>query len=312
MTRYATAAAAVALALLTFFQFPGHTWLQQDSQIYVPVLEHQRDPSALRNDPLVSQSPVAFTLYDEAALALGRVSGLSFRDVLAAEQIAARAFGIWGLYLMATALGLATGSAWVVTAVCSLGATIAGPSVLTFEYEPTPRALAIPLSFCAVGLAAHQRYLAAGMAAAAGFLYHPPSLLPFWATYVVLAMWPAKSERRQAQLWGIAPLIAAVVILLATARGQPSILLLGRLTPGQEMLQRMRASYVWISMWPWPVLEHYAALTAVVAVAAARIWRQIPFELRVFVLGMAALGMVSMPASWLLLEGQKWALMPQL
>ena len=37
MKPLATAAASVALALLTFFQFPGHTWLQQDSQIYVPI-----------------------------------------------------------------------------------------------------------------------------------------------------------------------------------------------------------------------------------------------------------------------------------
>src|ERR1019366_8508439 len=28
----------------------GHTWLQQDSQIYVPILEHLRDPAVLRND----------------------------------------------------------------------------------------------------------------------------------------------------------------------------------------------------------------------------------------------------------------------
>ena len=37
MKPLAAAAASVALALLTFLQFPGHTWLQQDSQIYVPT-----------------------------------------------------------------------------------------------------------------------------------------------------------------------------------------------------------------------------------------------------------------------------------
>lgn len=31
----AIATAIAALALLTCFQFPGHTWIQQDSQIYV-------------------------------------------------------------------------------------------------------------------------------------------------------------------------------------------------------------------------------------------------------------------------------------
>ena len=101
MKPLATAAVCVALALLTFFQFPGHTWLQQDSQIYVPILEHLRDPAVLRNDILVQHPHVAFTLYDEVALALRAVTGAGFREVLGAQQIVTRALGIWGLLLMA-------------------------------------------------------------------------------------------------------------------------------------------------------------------------------------------------------------------
>ena len=187
MKGLAIAVSAVALALLTFFQFPGHTWLQQDSQIYAPVLEHLRDPSVLRNEMLVQQPLVAYTLYDEAALALRGLTGLGFREVLAFEQVLARALGIWGLYLMAEALGLSMGPALLVAAICSLGATIAGPAVLSIEYEPTPRAFAVPLLICAVGLAAHRRYLGAGIAAAGAFLYHPPTTLPFLAVYLVLA-----------------------------------------------------------------------------------------------------------------------------
>src|ERR1700733_2704976 len=96
----ATAAAALTLALLTYFQFPGHTWLQQDSQIYAPILEHQFDPQALRNDIVVQHPHVAFTLYDEAARFLRGIGGQSFHSVLAFQQIATRALGIWGLYLM--------------------------------------------------------------------------------------------------------------------------------------------------------------------------------------------------------------------
>ena len=55
MNRLGIAAAALALALLTFFQFPGHTWLQQDRHIYIHVLENQYDSSILRNDILVQQ-----------------------------------------------------------------------------------------------------------------------------------------------------------------------------------------------------------------------------------------------------------------
>src|ERR1035437_6209186 len=100
------AGACLALSLLTYFQFPGHSWLQQDSQIYAPILEYLRDPSVLRNELLAEKPHVAYTLYDETARVLRAVTGLDFRDVLACEQIVARAFGIWGLYLMALAICL--------------------------------------------------------------------------------------------------------------------------------------------------------------------------------------------------------------
>jgi hypothetical protein len=111
MKPLATAACCMALALLTFFQFPGHTWLQQDTQIYVPILEHLRDPTVLRNDILVQRSHVAYTLYDEVALALRAVTRLGFREVLAAQQVMTRALGIWGLLMMAGAVGLGFGPA---------------------------------------------------------------------------------------------------------------------------------------------------------------------------------------------------------
>src|SRR5215469_9429904 len=106
MKRVATASFCLALALLTYFQFPGHTWLQQDTQIYVPILEHLRDPGVLRNDILVQHPHVAFTLYDETAIWLRSLTGLGFKEILAFQQVITRALGIWGLILMAEALGL--------------------------------------------------------------------------------------------------------------------------------------------------------------------------------------------------------------
>ena len=270
--------AIAALALLTFVQFPGHTWLQQDSQIYATVLEHQRDPSVLRNDILVRQSFTAYTLYYEAALALRGLTGLGFREVLAFEQVLARALGIWGLYLMAEALGLSMGAALLVAAICSLGATIAGPAVLSIEYEPIPRAFAVPLLICAVGLAAHRRYLGAGTAAAGAFLFHAPTTLPFL---------------------GFAPLLAVPAFS-------------AHLTPLQEQLQRLRAPYVWISTWPAALMIHHLILFAILLLAFVRIRREIPLGLRLLVLGLGILGVASMPISWLLLEHWRWALVPQL
>jgi hypothetical protein len=313
MKPFGTAAACVALALLTFFQFPGHTWLQQDSQIYVPILEHLRDPSVLRNDILVQHPHVAFTLYDETALALRTVSGAGFREVLAAQQIATRALGIWGLLLMGEALGLAFAPALLVAAICSLGALIPGPTVLTFEYEPTPRAFAVPLMICAIGLAAHRRHLGSGTAAAAAFLYHPPTALPFWGVFFVVALWPHRERR--ARLAALMPLAAAVVLLGAAASAQSASgeaqRVFARLDSAQEFLQRMRTSYVWISTWPAAIIVHHLLIMAVLVAAFVRIRQAVNVELRVLLLGMAALGLLTMPLSWLLLERFHWGMVPQ-
>src|SRR3954451_19373344 len=133
MTRPWVAAAIVGLALLTFFQFPGHTWLQQDTQIYTPILEHQRDPALLRNDLIAQHPHDAFTLYDELAIGVRRVTGLGFQPILQAQQLVTRAFGIWGLVLLGQAFGLSIVPAFAVAAICSLGLVIAGPTVLTVE-----------------------------------------------------------------------------------------------------------------------------------------------------------------------------------
>jgi len=308
MKSWATAAAALALSLLTFFQLPGHTYLQQDSQIYVPILEHLRDPSVLRNDILAQQPHVAFTVYDEAARFLRVVSGLGFREVLTLQQIVTRALGIWGLYLMATALGLSIGPAVLVAAICSLGARILGPEVLTWEYEPTPRAFAVPLLLCGVGLAAHRRYFAAGIAGSAAFLYHAPTAAPFWAVFVVLLALRKKAS-------GMVPLLAGGVLLAIAAWAQVGSgegqMFFARLTPFQEQLQRMRTPYVWISAWPAGLIPHYLILAGILLAAFARIRRTISLDAGLFLLGLPALGLASMPLSWLLLERWGWALVPQ-
>jgi hypothetical protein len=60
------------------------------------------------------------------------------------------------------------------------------------------------------------------------------------------------------------------------------------------------------------VIPHYAIAFALLLAAYARLRREIEPELRVFLLGLPVLGMLSMPASWVLLERERWALLPEL
>lgn len=324
MKRLAAALALLALALVTFFVYPGHTWLEQDTQIYVPILERLHDPGVLARDLIAQHPHVRFTIYDETLLAARWATGLDFRTVLQIEQVATRTLGIWGLFLCATALLAGAPrervpdapAALLIAAICSLGIQVTGPQVLTVEWEPTPRAFAVPLLLLGVGLAAHARWLAAGVAGACAFLYHPPTALPFWAVFAALLLIaPGKPGERRARAAGLLPLALAAALLACAAVFQigdgEAQAFFTRLTPEQVRLQRMRAPYVWISIW-WPTaLWHHLIGFGLLAAAWARLRRAIPRELGWMLGGLALLGMLSMPASWLLLEGARWALVPQ-
>ncbi len=293
------------LSVLSWAVFPGHTWLQQDTQIYAPILEHIRDPSLLRQDLIVQHPHVALTLYDETALTLRWLTGLDFHTVLMALDILLRAAGFGGVFLIATALGLDAEAAAIVTLLWSLGATITGPAVMTVEYEPVPRGFALPLVMLAIGLASHARWRAAGMAASVAVLFHAPTTWPFWLVA------PAFRKRR---LWP--PLLAACALLLAAAHFQSgpgeSGGIFATLPPALEQLQRLRASYNWISMWPGEAILQHCFLFAVAMLALWRLGPRVPPALRLFALSLPVIGLASMPLSWLLLERCKWALMPQL
>jgi hypothetical protein len=306
MKRIGIAAALCGLALLTFFQFPGHTWLQEDSQIYAPILEHLRDPAVLRNDLLVERPHVAYTVYDEIAVTVSRATGLTFRDILFAQQIAARALGMWGVWLLAIALGLGEWPAFTVATIASLGAVIAGPSVLTLEYEPTPRAFAVPLLFLGIGLLAHRGYLSSACAAAAAFVYHPLTAAPFWAIFAAVVL-----VRRRYR--ALLPLGFALLLLLVAAKLQSGAgtAWFGRLSATDEEIQRIRAAYVWVSTWPADLILHHVLVFAIFLAAFLRIARKAPLEIRSPLVGLALLGLLAMPISWVLLERWHWALIPQ-
>ena len=303
MRRAAIAAALLLMSFLSWKVFPGHTWLQQDTQIYAPILEHLRDPQVLSRDILVEHPHVSFTLYDELTLGLVKLTGLGLEPVLDGLQIVFRAVGLWGVFLIAESLGLETGPALLLVLLWSLGATAKGPEVLTVEYEAVPRGFAFPLLMLAVGFASRANWRLSGFATAAAVLIHPPTVWPVLLIYLGHRRWQA-----------LAPVAGAVVVLAAVAKfetgGSESQHCFAVLPPALEALQRMRAAYNWIDTWWLEFLPQYVFLSFLIWLAVRRL--PVRQELRAFAYGLPVLALLSVPSTFLTLNVGKWALLPQL
>lgn len=301
-------AAVLGLSLVSFFYFPGHTILQSDTQIYLPILEHFWDPSVLTRDIVAINPHVAFTVYDEVAIALRRVTGAGFEGVLLGQQFVYRALGIFGLLLLGTGVGLSSRMAVLAAAMLSLGATITGPAVLTVEYEPVPRGFALAFMLLALGLLLHKRWTGGAVAAGVAFLFHPPTALVFCLVYAAAAAW-----RREYR--AVAALAGAAVLMAVMAWTQAGISyhqeFLGQVNPALEKLQRMRAGYNWVSIWIAAWWKHYLLLWVVSLVAFFRVRRTLPGEMQVFCVVLPLVGALSPALSYLLLEDWKWSLVPQ-
>lgn len=309
--KFETGGLVAVLVLLTlggYFFFPGHTFLQSDTQIYIPILEHIWDPSVLAKDAVATKPHVSYTVYDEMALLFRRLTGQPFQVGLHLQQILYRGLGLWGMFLIGGALGLSWRLALILTAVFGLGATVNGPAVLTFEYEPVPRGYAVPLVVLAIGFLAHQRWMAAGVACGIAYLYHPPTTVPFLAMLSLHTLW-----RREVRAWP--PILAAlalgwIVSQFQLGEREPQRFF-GTVDPTLEAMQRLRGAYNWVSLWPVQFIRHYQFLLLVCFAGFFRLRARIPEVLQLFFFGLPLFGILSVGASWFLLEGMKWAFIPQ-
>jgi hypothetical protein len=314
-----SALAFLALAIATAFgylYFPGHHYLQQDTQIWLPVLAHAHDPSLFRQELIVSGAHIRLTLFDDVTLALVRIFGLSIEAALAAQQLLFRFLALVGIWLIARASGLSHTTSVLAATICGMGAVIIGPAVLTVEYEPVPRGFSFGLTLLALGLLAHQRQLLAGFALGLAFAYHAPAVLPVLLVGA-FTFWRSKKAARAAQ-WKLVPgfvLLAAVLALTALfSEAGPMNPLFARISPAHAELQRTRATYNWITLWGNPTtwLTQYAVLAVLAVLALWRLGKAIPVTIRPYFLALPALGLLSVPLSYLLLEQARLAIIPQI
>lgn len=312
MNRKLAGAAVAAYALLGWTVFPGRTWLESDTQIYVPILERQYDSSLFARDEIALRPHVKFTFYDEIAVALRRLTGAEFEKVLAGQQLVLRTAGVAGAYLAGMALGLPPAGAMAAAGLFGLGAVINGPAVLVLEYEPVPRGFAVPLIMLALGLAMHRRWMWAGAVAALATLYHPTTAAPFWVC--LLAHWRYAHDRREGIAFELSVAAAAAGLALVAwlqPFGADRQVMLGRIPAGLEQIQRYRAPYNWISQWPQGWLWQYPLLGALAAGAWLRVRERLTAEARFLTMALAAYGLAMIPVQYLLLDVGKWILMPQ-
>ncbi len=304
--------ALLLLTLLGFTVFPGHTWLQSDTQIYIPILERQFDHSLFSHDEIALRPHVKFTLYDEITVGLRQLTGLNYDILLPAQQFLFRIAGITGVFLLAQACGLPVAGSLLAAGIFALGAVINGPSVLTFEYEPVPRGFAIMLVFGALGCAAQHRWAWAGALAILATLYHPTTTAPFWAC-LVLHWLIAHDRREKIVLFGSIAIAGLSLAALAwhQAYGSDIQVFLGRIPPELERIQKFRGAYNWISLWPAEWFWQYPVLLTAALLAWRRIRASMTPEARFLTLALVIYGFVMIPLQYVLLDVGKWILMPQ-
>lgn len=310
--RLFTAIALVTLTALSTFHFPGVTWLQSDTQIYVPIFEHIDDPTILARDPVAVHPHVSWTIYDEVARYARRWIGIEFRLSLGIVQFLTRLAGIGGVYLIARSLTLAPWGALLAAACFALGAVVNGPSVLTLEYEPVPRGFAIQLLFGALGAAACRRWLMAGISGALAMLFHPPTSAAFWGCLILYWLFGGERRRiRPAMLCLAGGIAVATLARLLQAGEVERQAIFGRIDPFLEQVQRLRGAYNWIGLWPPEWFWQYPLLFAFVLLAWWRLRPLFSRPMAWFSLALPVYGLLTVPAQWLLLDQWKWVFLSQ-
>jgi hypothetical protein len=305
--------AFVLFTWLGFRWFPGHTYLQSDTQIYLPMMERLDRPGYLARDFVATRPHISFTVYDEITLALRKAAHLDFEQALVAQQLAFRYAAMVGVYLLALAFGAPSVYAVLISAFLNLGASLLGPAVLIVEYDPVPRGFAFGLILLALGLLAHRQPLLSGLAAGLAFLYQPPTAAPFWG-FVFLGFVFDREARRQ---WKPLLLIFCIACLLLAnmAQLQPEVVesqnLFGRLSERMIQLQHFRTRYSWVSLWAPRDIWSYLGIWISGMWAASRVAPFLRREMLWFVIGLPLAGILCVPLSYLLLEMGHFAIIPQ-
>lgn len=295
--------AIFAAAWLEFTVFPGHSYLEGDTQLYVPVLERMAAPGLLSRDLVATNGALSLTAYDEATLLLHEGARQPIRRALLAQEFVCRLAALLGVFLLARATGLGHLFSFVIAAIINLGACLAGPAVFLTDREPLPGPFAFSLLLLAMGLLAQEVPLLAGIAAGVAFLYDPVLAAPFWCVLIVAFAFDAGIRKL---IRPMLPILLIFILLLANlAQLQPGTAaqpLLSRLPIDLVAFQSLYTPQLYVSSWPAGEVSQILALFVFGIWAAARCWSLLSACFRWLVLGTGLCGVLSIPVSYLLVD----------
>jgi hypothetical protein len=295
--------AIFAAAWLEFQVFPGHSYLEGDTQLYLPMLERVDSPGLLSRDLVATNPTLALTAYDEVTLLLHEAARQPFRRSLLSQQFVFRIAALLGVFLLARATGLSHLFALIVASIVNLGAWLAGPAVCLTDREPLPGPFAFALTLLAMGLLANEKPLLAGVAGGIAFLYDPILALPFWAVSLVAFCFDPDLRRL---VRPTLPIFLVFLLLLANlaqlqpgASGDPAF---AHIPAQLATFQHTYTPYLYVGSWPTGEFVQFLALCAFAAWAASRSWELLGKCFRWLVLGTAICGMLATAMSYLLID----------
>lgn len=303
----------LAFTWLEFGLFPGHSYLQGASQIYLPVLERLDTSGYLSRDLVATHPHVTYTIYDEITLFLREAGRLKFDTALKAQQAACRAAALIGVFLLVLSTGLGDVLAFTIAVLLNLGAVLTGPAAELVEREPIPRAFAFAFVLLALGLIAREKPLMGGLAGGIAVIYHPATAAPFWL--LAIAIFAFDRHLRPLLRPALTILLIFCLLLANLSQLQPGVAdpqpFFGKLSPQLAQLQQYRTKYVWVSLWAGKEIWHYLAIWVCGIWATVRIWGTLNRQMRWFLVALPAYGILSVPVSYVLLERLRWSLIPE-
>lgn len=298
----------LALLVVTWFEFqvyPGHSYLQGETQLLVPMLERLDTPGFLSRDLVASNPSFAYTIYDEITQLLHAEGHLTFEQALLRQQIFFRFLAVLGLFLCARAFKVRWQAALLLSAAVSAITLLAGPAFFVTSPEATPAAFSLSLIFLAAGLLLHRDALLGGVSGGLALLYDPMISAPFWLLLAAMSIADARLRRLLRPAWPsliiFGLILANLVQLQAGLSGEQDFA--SRLNTAAVQLARLRTPWAWVTEWIWPTLWNYAFLTVAGIWAAMRIWTRLEPLTRWLALGLALSGLLSVVIATTLLSG---------